>query len=161
VHLRLFSDLTRELGGSTRRCIVSFLTMYNKCRRNLASFELMELPVEQRADLAAEMKSLAAPRGIELTSCASEEMVEAGIPAGKCVDDLLISRISGVTFRGRKDRSQRNSCLCVESADIGAYDTCVHHCLYCYANSNYKTALQRRRSHDPNSPLLCGSLGEG
>jgi hypothetical protein len=160
VHLRLFARMARELAGSTRRCIVSFLTMYNKCRRNLASFELRELPPEQKAALAAEMKTLAAARGIELASCASDEFVEAGVPAGKCVDDLLISRISGQEFRGRKDRSQRGSCHCVQSADIGAYDTCVHHCLYCYANSNYKTALRRRRLHDPQSPLLYGRLGE-
>jgi hypothetical protein len=158
-HLRLFARMTRELAGSTRRCIVSFLTMYNKCRRNLADFELVHHSPEQKAALAAEMSSLAAARDIELASCASDEFVEAGVPAGKCVDDLLISRISGKEFRGRKDRSQRGSCRCVESADIGAYDTCVHHCLYCYANSNYEAALRRRRLHDPHSPLLYGTLG--
>jgi hypothetical protein len=159
-HLRLFTELTRELAGSTRRCIVSFLTMYNKCRRNLASFELLELPSRQKAALAGEMRSLAAAQGIELASCASDELAAAGVPAGKCVDDVMISRISGQEFRGRKDRSQRSSCRCVESADIGAYDTCVHHCLYCYANSNYEAALQRRRLHDPQSALLYGRLGE-
>jgi hypothetical protein len=159
VHLRLFTELAGELAGSTRRCVMSFLTMYNKCRRNLASFELVDLPGRQKAALAGEMKSVAAERGIELASCASDELVAAGVPAGKCVDDLLISRISGQEFRGRKDRSQRASCRCVESADIGAYDTCVHNCLYCYANSNYRTALERRRLHDPKSPLLYGGLG--
>jgi hypothetical protein len=134
--------------------------MYNKCRRNLACFELMEPSSEEKAAWAAEMTSLAAAQGIELSSCASEEMVEAGVPAGRCIDDVLISRISGEQFEGRKDKSQRGSCLCVESADIGAYDTCVHHCLYCYANSNYKAAVLRRRSHDPQSPLLYGRLDE-
>jgi hypothetical protein len=134
--------------------------MYNKCRRNLAPFELTELPSDKKTAFAAEMQSLAAAQGIELSSCASDEMVELGVPAGKCVDDLLISRIGGREFRGRKDRSQRGSCLCVESADIGAYDTCVHHCLYCYANSNYRTALRSRRLHDPQSPLLYGRLRE-
>jgi hypothetical protein len=160
VHLRLFAELARELAGSTRRCIVSFLTMYNKCRRNLASFELMEVSPARKTDLVRGLQAIAAPLDIRMTSCACAEMVEAGVPAGKCIDDLLISRISGEEFRGRKDRSQRGSCLCVESADIGAYDTCVHHCLYCYANSNYETALERRRLHDPQSPLLYGSLVE-
>jgi hypothetical protein len=159
-HLRLFEELTRALAGSTRRCIVSFLTMYNKCRRNLATFELLELTGEDKAAMAGEMKSLAEARGIELVSCASDEFVEYGVSAGRCVDDRLISRISGQELGGNKDRSQRDSCLCVQSADIGAYDTCVHHCLYCYANSNYRTALQRRRLHDPESPLLYGRLGE-
>jgi hypothetical protein len=159
-HLRLFEELVRELAGATRRCIVSFLTMYNKCRRNLASFELIDVAPEEKTELLRGLKELTSARDIELASCASDEMVELGVPAGKCVDDLLISRISGQAFRGRKDRSQRGPCRCVESVDIGAYDTCVHHCLYCYANSNYETALQRRRLHDPRSPLLYGSLGE-
>jgi len=159
-HLKRFGELCRELGGSTRRCMVSFLTMYNKCKRNLASFQLIELAAEEKAALAAEMNRLAAGQGIELSSCASEEFVEAGVPAGKCVDDQLISRISGRELRGRKDRSQRSACRCVESVDIGAYDTCVHHCLYCYANSNYENALRRRGLHDPQSPLLYGSLAQ-
>jgi hypothetical protein len=160
VHLRLFSGLSRELEGSTRRCILSFLTMYNKCRRNLASFELFEVDQAEKSDLVRGLQEQASARGMELVSCASEELVDLGVPPGKCVDDLLISRISGRAYRGRKDRSQRASCRCVGSADIGAYDTCVHHCLYCYANSNYRAALQRRRLHDPRSPLLYGRLRE-
>jgi hypothetical protein len=159
-HLHLFSDLCRKLAGSTRRCIVSFLTLYNKCRRNLAGFDLLDLPGGRKADLVLGLQAAAAEQGIELSSCASEEMAEAGIAAGKCIDDLLISRITGSEFRGRKDRSQRGSCLCVESADIGAYDTCLHHCLYCYANANHRSALQRSRLHDPLSPLLYGGLRE-
>jgi len=160
VHLRLFAELAGELAGSTRRCVMSFLTMYNKCRRNLASFELSDISPEQKTDLLRGLRELAGARGMRLTSCACQQMVETGVPAGKCIDDLLISRISGREFRGRKDRSQRASCGCVESVDIGAYDTCGHHCLYCYANSNYQNALQRRRLHDPHSPLLTGRLGE-
>jgi hypothetical protein len=156
-HLRLFADLCRKLAGSTRRCVMSFLTMYNKCRRNLAGIDLIDLPEAQKADLARGLQASAAEQGIELSSCASDEMAAAGVPAGKCIDDLLISRITGEEFSGRKDRSQRGSCLCVESADIGAYDTCLHHCLYCYANSNYRSALQRTRLHDPRSPLLYGA----
>jgi hypothetical protein len=106
------------------------------------------------------LKSLAAACGIELVSCACSELTEAGVPAGKCIDDALVARISGQAFSGKKDRSQRGSCLCIESADIGAYDTCLHHCLYCYANSSYHTAVQRHRLHDPRSPLLFGRLGE-
>jgi hypothetical protein len=159
-HLRLFSGLCRELAGSTRTCIISFLTMYNKCRRNLASFELTGVSPEEKADLLLGLREAASARGIRLTGCASDELVELGVPPGKCIDDLLISSMTAGQFRGRKDRSQRASCRCVESVDIGAYDTCVHHCLYCYANSNYQSALQRRRLHDPRSPLLTGRLGE-
>ena len=158
--MRRLDDLSRELAGSTLRCIVSFLTMYNKCRRNLASFELIDVSPQEKADLLRGIREQASARGIEVAGCACEEMEELGVPAGKCIDDELISRISGEQFIGRKDRSQRAACRCVESVDIGAYDTCVHHCLYCYANSNYRSALQRRGLHDPHSPLLTGGLDE-
>ncbi|UCF99112.1 MAG: DUF1848 domain-containing protein [Spirochaetaceae bacterium] len=159
-HLRLFGILAQKLRGLTRRCVASYLTMYNKCRRNLQSVQILEIPADRKAELAAGLKSLAATCGIELVSCACSELAEAGVPAGKCIDDALVASVSGQAFSGKKDRSQRGSCLCVESADIGAYDTCLHNCLYCYANSSYHTAVQRHRLHDPRSPLLFGRLGE-
>ena len=158
VHIRLFRQLARELAASTRRCILSYLTMYNKCRRNLDSVDLIEISTERKRSLALEIQSIASEYEIQLYGCACPEMTEAGVPAGKCVDDSLIARITDQEFTGRKDRSQRDACRCVESVDIGAYDTCVHHCLYCYANANFRTAQERHSSHDPESPLLYGRV---
>jgi histone acetyltransferase (RNA polymerase elongator complex component) len=33
-----------------------------------------------------------------------------------------------------KDPGQRRECGCIVSKDIGAYGTCPHMCVYCYAN---------------------------
>ncbi|MEE8591633.1 MAG: DUF1848 domain-containing protein [Spirochaetia bacterium] len=160
VHIRLFRQLARELAGSTRRCILSYITMYNKCRRNMDSAGLVAISAEGKRSLALEIQSIAAGYDIRLYGCACPELTEAGVPEGRCVDDSLISRITGQEFTGKKDRSQREACGCVESVDIGAYDTCVHRCLYCYANADFRTAQERHSSHDPESPLLYGRVRE-
>jgi hypothetical protein len=53
-----------------------------------------------------------------------------------------------------KEKGNRAGCRCSEARDIGEYDTCPHGCVYCYAVQNRPLALDRYKSHDPDSEFL-------
>lgn len=105
---------------------------------------------------------------IELATCAEEvDLSRYGIEHNKCIDGDLMKRIfsddtdlvyyinygknpeNNVLFSdftiedlkpaNMKDKGQRKVCGCIVSKDIGMYNTCSHHCVYCYANTSRNT----------------------
>ena len=53
-----------------------------------------------------------------------------------------------------KLQGNRKECGCFASRDIGAYDTCPHGCVYCYAVQQRDVALRRFKEHDPGGEFL-------
>lgn len=85
-------------------------------------------------------------------------MTAQGIENGCCIDPYLIEKICGYKINIKKDKNQREECKCVESIDIGAYNTCCHNCVYCYANFNKEKVKLQSSKHIETSSLLIGEL---
>lgn len=161
-HSEAFAQIADRLSGMTKRCIVSFVQMYQKCTRNMQSIDLLDRPAEGRIALLRTLREVGAAHGITVQLCAPGiELEHSGIPSGKCIDDRLIAQIIGMEVNAEKDRNQRKECGCIASIDIGAYNSCPHHCLYCYANNDQTSVATNLAGHDPNSPLLYGALQKG
>lgn len=158
-HLHYFEEIAKRLKGYTDTCVISFVDLYKKTQRNLQDTTAREPSMQEMFELAAKMYLIASKYGITIQTCAEEIALETvGIKHGKCIDNTLIEDLLGVKLVVSKDSTQRKECGCVQSIDIGEYNTCAHGCKYCYANFKDAVVAQNRLAHDPHSPLLIGTL---
>lgn len=158
-HLNLFSMIAKELSGYTDKCIISFLDSYKKTLKNMKSYPHILSSGTEIVDISKELVAITNHHNMILETCAEEVNLKyLGINNGKCIDDKLVEKIAGKQLTIRKDKTQREVCGCVSSIDIGAYNTCNHHCLYCYANLDHLKATMNFEKHNPNSELLFGEL---
>ncbi len=159
-HIRQFTNVAVKLAGLTNRCVISFLDLYQKSIKNLYGIQLSNVNHKAMGEIAKALSHIAGQYGIKIVSCAEEiDLSDIGIPHGKCIDDKLISEISGKELDIEKDKSQRKECSCVASIDIGAYNTCSHGCLYCYATFDSNRVKKNLSLHEKKSPLLFGNIG--
>jgi hypothetical protein len=159
-HRESFDWMAQMLAGYTRRCVVSFVDLYRKSQRNLLAIPLKEITSRDMLLITQSLVDIASKHRIEVVTCAEDiDLTPYGVRRGKCIDDKLISELSGRECHIPKDEYQRPECGCVASIDIGAYNTCPHGCLYCYANYSAEAVKKNLSMHNASSPLLVGDLG--
>ena len=159
-HIQYFEKIAKELSPYTKKCTISFIDFYRNTSKNVSDLSLHDFPEEAQKDLAKELAAIAHSYGLLIDTCAEGiELQEYGIGHARCIDDRLLSKLLDCPLDIRKDKSQRLACGCVESIDIGAYDTCRNGCKYCYANYSEKTVCSNFARHIPDSPLLFGEVG--
>jgi hypothetical protein len=154
-HVDRFSEIAAMLAGHTSRCYFSFVVWYHKTRANLVSidqagtFGFQDPEVQQRRELARVLRDIAAADGIQMYSCSEDALVQPGILKAQCSDAMLFTGAEGA-----KTQPLRKDCGCVHSVDIGAYDTCVFGCRYCYATRKHEAARQAHAGHNPKEAML-------
>lgn len=159
-HIKYFEYLASKLHRHTNKCIISFIDFYKKCQRNLKPVNPIEFDEQIKHQLAEAMKSIAVKYDLTIETCSEDiELSSIGITHGRCIDDELIEQLCRGKITIEKDKNQREACGCVTSIDIGAYNTCEHGCLYCYANYNKDIVLKNIETHNSTSPLLFGEAG--
>ena len=158
-HMANFTSLAAALGGSSDRCVISFLDLYKKTAHKMKKFGTSTISKSAMEEVAGHLVKEANHYGLSLETCSEEiDLDSLGIRHGKCIDPELISEITGQRLDVPKDPNQRQACGCARSVDLGAYNTCLHGCMYCYANYNEKAVKKQSALHNPSSPLLVGDI---
>lgn len=156
-HISDFELMSKTLSGYTKVCVISFIDLYEKVRRN---FPLVrEVTAYQRTEIGKAFAEIGRRYGITVKTCAEgTDLTKYGIDCTGCMTKETFETAIGCKLNVPKKKSPRAECDCVLGTDIGAYDSCGHLCRYCYANSNVENVRRNLKAHDPNSPFLLGNL---
>jgi hypothetical protein len=156
-HLETFAYIASRLSGHFDRCIFSFVEMYKKHEINLP--QLIPVADEDMNTIAQGIGKIAKKYGFILQTCGPEEnYARYGIETSGCVTLDILGQANNLRFRSLKHNGFRKECHCIDRWDIGALNSCLNGCKYCYANKNAQLPRENYALHDPSSPLLIGYL---
>jgi DNA repair photolyase len=164
-HLDQTEQIACQLKDATHRLMFSFYDYYGKGQGRLnkallgtgITLEDITAPgqKEQLVKVTRNFKAIADRHALQIFTCCEDvDLSAVGIQHGACIDGNLIREIFGVNATTGKDKNQRECCGCVESADMGIYNSCHFRCAYCYANFNEGVIESNCRNHFPDSPSL-------
>ena len=174
-HLRRIRRIGDQLGEHTEKLVFSLADVetYGSVPQKLKhhGFQWHNFTMRDRETLAQGLTKLCGEWGLKLATCAENpDFTDLDIPPNSCIDVELLMRIKPEdrvlrqfligkseqasplyelpdVLRRLKDPGQRSACRCTASKDIGAYNTCLHHCVYCYANNKPILVERNWRNH--------------
>lgn len=143
------------LNGYSEKLVFSFadIAAYKKVGNNLSKGGIRYREWDESTMLSFASRLSGLNQGnldFKLATCAERiDLSEYGIEHNRCIDPELISRLApddavlqNFLYNAKTDNGQRKACGCILSKDIGAYNTCPHGCLYCYANTSSTSAFE-------------------
>jgi hypothetical protein len=128
-----FDRVSAALAGLSGRCTLSIASPYRKSLRATRHIQgLWELRDGFR-EAVERLASLGRDRGFDVRSCCTPLLAEWGIAPAACICAEELRALWPGAEIPKTSSPVRAGCLCSGSRDIGAYRTCRHGCLYCYA----------------------------
>jgi hypothetical protein len=158
-HAAAFARLAASLAGTADEVVLSVMHPYQKTRRNLDraarthGFAWHDPPPDEKQALLARLAGIAAEHRIAATLCSQPALLVPGLGEARCIDVERLSDVAQCPISARES-GNRPGCRCALSRDIGAYDTCPHGCVYCYAVSSRNRAVASFRKHNPAAEAL-------
>ena len=158
-HIAQFHRMAKALAGYTEQCVVSFIDLYGKTKRNFP--EARAVTKKEQEKIIAAFSEIAKENGLQIhLCCENAALVREHVDADGCMSQSVLEKALGCKLIVPQRKMARKECSCLLGADIGAYNTCGHGCLYCYANYDKETVIKNQKLHHVSSPLLIGEVTE-
>lgn len=157
-------------------------------KETIEQSELTQQQMNEIADGLAKCRDRWAKEGwdVELATCGEQiNLDDYSIKHNRCIDGELMKKLwpddkellyylyygempsplFGLDFtqpalppEKLKDKGQRKVCGCMISKDIGQYNTCLHQCVYCYANTSKEVVQKNWEKHreNPSAETITG-----
>lgn len=154
-HIEAFEKICSLLNGYVTNIIVSFIDDYKNVRNNIKVLKLNDFTMDDYKEIGINFSKIAKKYNMTIqTCCEKNNLNEYGFIINDCVSKESAFKLTGKTFKKWKSRN----CNCIEMADIGCYNTCMHFCKYCYANYDERKVISNYKKHITNSSLLIGKI---
>ena len=163
-HVEMFELFARSLKGYTEDVTISFLDLYEKVKRNAPG--IRPPTNEEQKYIAKEFVRIGKENNMIIHGCCENpNLQEVGIDITGCMSQEIVEKAIGFILKAPSGQSKRiitdgNNgkpiCNCLMGNDIGAYNSCMHLCKYCYANFNKELVKENYKMHNPSSPFLIG-----
>ncbi len=161
-HIKHFETIAKALCGYTNKVVISYIDFYRKISKNWNELAIKRFEINDKNLLADALSTIAQSYNLKIETCSEDiDLAKYNINHAKCIDDGLLEKIIKCRLNVKKDDTQRESCGCVKSVDIGIYNSCSNGCKYCYASFSEESIKKNIKQHDKNSPLLLGKVPEG
>ncbi len=158
-HLKTFAYMAKKISPYVQRCIFSFVEIYKKLDYNMP--EIIPFTTEDKITIVKKLGKIAKDNNLYIQTCGTDENYEKyNVHLSGCTTTKILEQANNVKYKNIKANGMRKGCHCIPSRDIGAYDTCLSGCKYCYANKRPNIARENYKFHDKKSPILIGHIKE-
>lgn len=155
-HINAFNKLCILLKNDVNHIIISFLDEYKNVKSNYKYLKYKKINENDIKILAKNFSDIAKKNNLTIQTCLEDSLEEYGFIKSCCLSKELAYKLTNKKFKKWKARN----CNCVETTDIGVYNTCYNFCKYCYANYDENQVIINIKNHDPNSSLLIGHINK-
>lgn len=122
-HIQEFEKIAKALKGYTRNCVISFLDLYEKVKRNAP--DLKPPTMEEQIELSKAFVKIGKENDMTIYSCCEKmHLAKYGVNCSGCKSQSMIEDAVGHKLKPPKKKNIREDCNCLMGTDIGAYNTC-------------------------------------